>query len=401
MYENVPLYHDWFRARNLLPEEIKTTDQLRLLPVLTRQTIEDNYPGRILSVKARIENVVRRTTSGTTGKPLEVLWDNEYCDTISSLRLLSVWFTGTSHLAKTVEIQYFGSDSPEPRRRSASRRARKILFGPMVAPKLLTLRASKMGFRKSITEVEEELLRIHPAAVESRPSYLRRLGLHLKNGGRTLGVKKIVSDGEYLSKQVREDLADLFQAEVFDFYGANELGPLALECGAHAGKHLNMDYFVFEFLKNGEPVSPGEQAEVLITPLYNKTMPLLRYRVGDLVIPDSDDSCECGLHLPRLKEVLGRPNDGLVLPDGTQIPTGVVVDYIEDTVRLREYQLIQTARNSILLKLKEEQDVLTVRTLVSTYLKSLFGDDLGLSVETWKEDDIPPKYRPVIRRFAA
>jgi hypothetical protein len=64
---------------------------------------------------------------------------------------------------------------------------------------------------------------------------------------------------------------------------------------------------------------------------------------------------------------------------------------------LRDYQLIQTGKDSVLVKLVQAQDTIqAVRELVS-YVQSLFGDDVQIKLEEWKEDDTPPKYRPAMR----
>ncbi len=395
-YHTVPFYHDAFAEHNITPDQIKSAEQLRLLPVLARQDIQDNYPDRMLASGSSTEGTIIRHTSGTTGRPLEIVWDNEYCDAMAALRMVIVQSLGLSLFDKTAEIQYSGPEEAGPSAGPRGSRLHKILVGPVMTPTLFTLRSRKMGFRMSIFEVEKELFELQPMAVNSRPSYLRRLGLHLDKEGKKLQVRKILAGGEYLSSSVRKELESFFDSEVFTALGSQELGALGMECGEHSGMHLFSDYFAFEFLRDGEPASAGEAAELVITSLHNKTMPLIRYRLGDIVVPESDGDCSCGLGLPKLREIRGRPEDGLELPNGTLIPTGPVVDYIE-SLGLRNYQLIQTGKDSVLVKLVQEQDTRqTVQKLVS-YIQSLFGDSVQVKLEEWKDDDIPPKYRPVMR----
>jgi len=392
----VPFYHDAFAEHNVTPDQIKNVEQLRLLPILTRQDIQDNYPDRMLASGRSTDGTIIRRTSGTTGRPLEIVWDNEYCDAIAALRMVIVQSLGLSLLDKTVEIQYYGPEETGLGAKPRGSRLRKILAGPVMTSTLSTLRSKKTGFHRSILEVEKELSRFRPAAINCRPSYLRRLGLHLDREGKKLQVRRILAGGEYLSSSVREELEGFFDSEVFNALGSQELGALGMECGEHSGIHLFSDYFAFEFLRDGEPASAGEAAELIVTSLHNKMMPLIRYRLGDVVVPESNVDCACGLGLPKLREVRGRPDDGLELPDGTRIPTGPVVDYIE-SLGLRDYQLIQTGKDSVLVKLVQEQDTKqTVQKLVS-YVQSLFGDGVQIKLEDWKEDDIPPKYRPVMR----
>ena len=395
-YRTVPFYHDAFARRNITPDQIRSAEQLRLLPVLTRQDIQDNYPDRMLASGKSTAGTVIRHTSGTIGRPLEVVWDNEDCDRNTARHLVMAQSLGLSLLDKTVDIMYLGPEKPEPSTTPEMSRLRKILVGPITTPMIFTLRSRKTGFRRSVLEVEKELLKLRPTAIYSRPSYLRRLGSQLDREGKKLQVGKILAGGEYLSSSVRKELEGYFDSEVFNGLGAQELGTLGAECSEHRGIHLFSDHFAFELLRDGEPASAGEAAELVVTSLHNRTMPLIRYKLGDVVVPESGVDCACGLGLPRLREIRGRLDDGLELPDGTRIPVGPVVDYIE-SLGLRDYQLVQTGKGSVLVKLVQEQDTKqTVQTLFS-YLRSLFGNDVQIRLEEWKEDDIPPKYRPVMR----
>ncbi len=67
----------------------------------------------------------------------------------------------------------------------------------------------------------------------------------------------------------------------------------AFECKAHSGYHINNDHVIMEFLKNGKDVNPGESGEVVITGLSNYTMPLIRYKLGDIAVPIKE-KCSCG-----------------------------------------------------------------------------------------------------------
>jgi len=397
-YRNVPYYHDAFSARRITPETIDGVKQLGRLPTLTRQMIEENYPSRLLAPGVSAERVVVRRTSGTTGRPMEIVWDSEYCDMMAASRLMIMRSIGSSVFDRAVEIMYAGPLGAGPRRMNSRSRLRRILIGPISTPTLLTLRSKKLAFHESILEVEEALREFRPAAANSRPSYLRRLGVHLQSEGRSLQISKLVTGGEYLSDSVRKDLEGLFSSEVFDALGAQEFGALGMECSEHAGIHLFSDCFAFEFLKDGESASAGESAELVVTSLFNESMPLIRYRLGDTVVPEPEEECACGLSLPKLREISGRPDDGLQLPGGTRVPVGPVVDRIEE-MGFRDYQLLQTGEKAVTVKLVEKQigDEWTRRLL--SYVRSVLGEDVQIKLEQWKEDEIPPKYRPVLRQF--
>ena len=119
---------------------------------------------------------------------------------------------------------------------------------------------------------------------------------------------KIIYVGEQLSDPVRRRLEACLGIEVFGYYGASETSALGIECPAHDGVHLFTDRNIFEAV----PSSPGSASgEIVVTTLMQKTLPLLRYRLGDL-IEVRDGHCPCGRSFPRVK-VRGKAEDSVSL----------------------------------------------------------------------------------------
>lgn len=393
-------------------------EDLSRLPVLTRKEIVENYPRGILARDRDSTNVVVKKTSGTTGKPLEVLWDNEYCDIVTALRLMNITTIGASHLDTTVDLIYAGAspmgsanvpsqagaNNPASAKMArAVKRLKKIAVGPMITPTLLSLRAKVVGFRQNVSEVVDPLMKLNATAVHSRPSYLRRLGRYLEENQkeRRFEIPKIISGGEYLSRRSKRDLEGMFNANVHNAFGTQEFGPIGIECPELSGMHVNTDYFIVEFVKDddNEPASPGEAGEVLITSLHNMLMPMIRYRIGDVAIPEDESQCSCGVHLPRIRDLQGRLDDGLVLRDSTRIPASAVVNYFDSVLGLSDYQLIQSSQDRVLINLKQESNSNGIEAAVGEFLRGLMkNEDLKVEIQFWKDTDIPPKYRPVMSR---
>ena len=82
--------------------------------------------------------------------------------------------------------------------------------------------------------------------------------------------------------------------------------------------HLMEDGLVVEVARDGRPVAPGEEGEILVTELYGSLMPLIRYRTGDRGVL-SDRSCACGRPFSSLERLSGRVTDLLRCPDGTLV----------------------------------------------------------------------------------
>ena len=401
-YRNIPLYRRWFRSRGLTSEDIRTPEDLRRLPTLSREEIQENYPTGIVDPSRNARRATVRRTSGTTGRPLKALWDNRYLDVIVAVRWRRSRMAGIRPWEKGAEVVY----EPEaPGSRGGWRGARAWpgllkIYGlalgstPSSLPHPRTARF-RLG-NEDLGLVARALLRFGPAAIFCRPSYLRRLAYEFRKAGPQLKARTLITAGEFLSRGTREELAAEYQAEVFDAYGSHEVGPVASECAAHVGVHLHSDFFVFEVLRDGEPVSPGEPGEMVVTSLHNELMPLIRYRQGDIVVQEEAGLCRCGSNLPRLRVIEGRLNDGLVSKDGIRIPPGSVIDHLETVIGLRDYQLIQHDRSHAALKVGTAHDTPQTRGAVEEYLRLLLGEETRVAVEPWREGEIPVKYRPVV-----
>jgi phenylacetate-coenzyme A ligase PaaK-like adenylate-forming protein len=104
--------------------------------------------------------------------------------------------------------------------------------------------------------------------------------------------------------------------EPFNIYAATETGSwTAVDCDRHAGLHLFEDQVLFEVVdEEYRPVPDGQPgSRLLITNLYNRTQPLIRYELNDLVTV-SPDPCPCGRPFPLLKSIDGRSDDVLEMP---------------------------------------------------------------------------------------
>ena len=129
-------------------------------------------------------------------------------------------------------------------------------------------------------------------------------------------LEHIISLGEVLSPEVREACREAWDVSVIDTYSAQEIGVIALQCPERAHYHVHAETAMVEVVnQQGEACVSGEIGAVLVTPLFNYAMPLLRYQIGDFA--EVGDPCPCGRGLPVLRRILGRErNSVLVAPTG-------------------------------------------------------------------------------------
>ena len=198
-------------------------------------------------------------------------------------------------------------------------------------------------------ETIDGLVRLDPTAIFAVPSMFERcwpsLRRLLEQAGRR-SLSKVVFLGERVPQRLRAELQYEHGIEVFSYYGAAETSSLGIECPAHAGIHLYTDRNLFEL---APPDREGSDGQLVVTSLVQKTVPLVRYALGDEVVLLPGD-CPCGLSYPRV-DVLGRAGDSFSI-------LGSKFHY--DSLLRSVYRKLDEVGYMQVVLATEEQDVLTV-----------------------------------------
>jgi len=160
-------------------------------------------------------------------------------------------------------------------------------------------------------------------------------------------MKAILSNAEPLYQHQREVISQAFQCQVYDTYGLSENICAASEC-LSGSMHLWPEVGITEILSDeiDEPVQSGETGRVICTGLLNKSMPLIRYDVGDRACFNINNvTCACGRNMPSLQSIDGRKDDVILTPDGRHI--GRLDPVFKTDLLIREAQIIQEDINCL------------------------------------------------------
>lgn len=337
-YKYVPYFHKLFSSLNIKPEDIKTLEDLRKIPLVSKQSIQRNYKDFITrNIYERKLN--SRFTSGCTGIPLKIIEDYSLIRSsyTTALTLYPFFECGVRPSDKFVLI---------------SARSQ-----PMVWPKKYVILLGRLPTISIPLFSHEKLVKIlrciKPDVIWTFPTVLSSLSNQDVSG---INPRLVITQGGMVTQDFRDFVSKMFGSEVFETYGSIEFAHLAFECNQHCGLHMVTDGTYIEFVdEEGEPVSPGEQGEIIVTGLHNYTMPLIRYRIGDLGIP-TDEKCPCGRSWPLIKSIQGRLNDQITLSNGTKITMSNIYPYIynelkENVFSISQYQIIQETKNKIVFKI--------------------------------------------------
>ena len=118
----------------------------------------------------------------------------------------------------------------------------------------------------------------------------------------------VFSASEVLTGETRRRIDQAWGTQPFDVYAATETAGIASECQFHTGLHLFEDLVVTEVVDgDNQPVPAGVPGEkILVTVLFGRTQPLIRYEMSDSLTSSHRVRCPCGRPYPLIEGVQGR-----------------------------------------------------------------------------------------------
>ncbi len=183
-----------------------------------------------------------------------------------------------------------------------------------------------------------------PEALNAYPSIAGLLADEQLSGRLRISPRIVSTSTELCTAETTERIERSFGVRPFNVYATTE-GLWGVDCDHHDGIHLFEDWCVVENVdQTGRPVPDGEPGErLLVTNLFNRTLPMIRFEVSDLVAIDPS-RCACGRTLPRLHAVQGRLDDVINLPDARGEPVPVhptQFSLVAADPAVREFQVVQ------------------------------------------------------------
>ena len=161
-----------------------------------------------------------------------------------------------------------------------------------------------------LDELVEALNRHRPDAVTGYPSVLALLADEQIAGTLRISPSIVCTTSEVRTPEMTDRIRAAWKQEPFNCLGLTETGITAADCGEHSGLHVFEDSCIFEVVdEHDRPVPPGTAgAKVLVTNLFNRTQPFIRFEITDLVTM-TDAPCACGRTFRRITSIEGRSDD--------------------------------------------------------------------------------------------
>lgn len=384
-YETVPYYRAAWNAAGVHPGDVKSLDDLDAFPILTKADIR-RHERNLISSAFDASSLRTKRTSGSTGVPLTIYIDEPAVQWKTACTLRSDEWSGWRLGQRVAKVW----GNPEYHRFGLKGRLRNHLFDRAVYLDTLHLTDERIAeFVAIIRRRRPGLIFGHAHSLYLLACWLKKSGIFdIRPGG-------VISTAMLLHHWQRETIEHVFGRPVTNRYGCEEVSLIASECEEHHGLHVNADS-VYTTVEAGT-------GRLLVTDLTNRAMPLVRYRIGDVVVP-SQRVCPCGRGLPLIERVEGREADYVVTPSGRLISgISLTENFALLIPGVAQLQIVQESLTELCIRLVPDADFgPESRLKIEDLVTETFG--AGVHHEVELVDAIPQepsgKYRFCISKIA-
>ncbi len=313
VYENVPYYKKLMDKKGVKPSDIKSIDDIKKLPFLSKDDLREAYPYGLLGTD--IKNCVRiQSTSGTTGKRVVAFYTQHDIDIWEECCARAIMAAGGTNEDVCQVCYGYGLFTGGPGLNGGSHKVG-----------CLTLPMSSGNTDRQI----QFMMDLNATILCCTPSYAAYIGETLAEKGYRPEDNKLkagIFGAEPWTEEMRQSIQKSLGIKAYDIYGLTEIsGPgVAFECEEQTGMHINEDHFYVEVIdpKTGEVLPEGAKGELVFTSLDKEGFPLLRYRTKDICIL-SREKCSCGRTHVKMTKPLGRSDDMMIIRGVNVFPSQI------------------------------------------------------------------------------
>jgi phenylacetate-CoA ligase len=330
---------------------------LHELPVLTKAMMMEHFDELVTERSLRLERVREHAkrddvdarflerywvtaTSGSSGHPGFFLFDEaEWVQLVASFARGQEWSGSKISLLRRQRMATVASTSAWHLSSQVANTA-KSWWRPSI----------RIAASDALPSIVQRLNEWRPDILIAYASMARILADEQIEGRLHIQPEVIFTSSEVLTDETRRRSEAAWGHVPFNQYGATETANIAAECKGHR-LHLYEDLLITEVVdENYQHVPVGEYgAHVLVTTLFSRTQPLIRYEMNDS-IRLSADSCSCSLPFALMDSVQGRVEDALLLPGLSGKPVTIqplVFNRIMDILPISGWQVVQEQDNTL------------------------------------------------------
>jgi phenylacetate-CoA ligase len=339
----VPFYRDSGRLDPLFrANDTIDWDRWEDIPFLTRHEVQLEgarlQPDQLPPEHGR---AWPKKTSGSTGQPVTVMHsDLSGCFAWTSLLLRAFERNGIDPTRRMAHVGAFYHDKFD-----ISGTRQNVAWTPEFRQLGLLGERWDLASTRPADFLVEMVAGLHPNYLQVMPANLQLMAAHDPQSRLAqLKLDGVISYGESFDPRAKTEIESWLGCPVFETYASNEVGLMATTCPHCRRFHTEAEAVRVEIIgDDGHAVASGGTGRVIVTPLYNYAMPLIRYISADVARRGADNGCR--ITLPALDEVLGRINAPFVFPGGIAIRPSLPFSILIGYLGARRFQVAQVAED--------------------------------------------------------
>lgn len=344
----------------------KSFESVKSFPVINKNIIRDNYHV-FQSLKFLASSVVNMHTSGSTGTPFVVRQDkNKRSRVLAEM----IYFWGKAGYQIGMRYGFLRLRTSMNRLKAW---ARNVRIWDIQGQDQENLEKIWNSLR---SDHNIKLVLGFPSALENLANYILSCGYSPEMDN----IHTIIGFGEAFHKSAHAKLKRIFNCNIVSLYSNTENGMLAMECVESKEFHVNSASYFIELLKldSDDPVRVGEPGRIVVTDLFNRAMPLIRYDTGDVAIGKKEP--DCGWYSQVFSSIEGQKVDLIFDTKGNKKSPHKISLILEPFDRLLQYQFVQEGAKRYTLKLNGSEGKYDDAVFVDL-LKEFLGQDAEILIE--------------------
>jgi phenylacetate-CoA ligase len=333
-YDNTTFYKNLMDGSDFRPEQLKTLEDLKKLPIISKAEVQAAFPDRINAINQPSKSFLETATSGSTGRQLIYNISKKAYGMINAAAL-----RGWSWMEFELGDKYVKISQNHRKSRL------KKIQDKMNRSQLVSMKYNEKGFAdfiKIFNSYQPKILRSYPDPLVFISNYLKEkeTNLHIPEA--------INTTGNILTSDARKLIESTFRTKIFDSYSCEGSTQL-FECPTHCCYHASDEYAITEILnEDGNEVNTGERGRLITTDLWNFATPFIRYDTQDYVVRGGE--CTCGRGLSTVSKIDGRDNDILKTPKGTFLIAQNFTTYFKYFSGIEQFQVVQEKEDELIFK---------------------------------------------------
>ena len=327
--KNIPFY------KNIKLEEQNPYLWIKSFPILTKDTLRDKNNELIDNNST---NLIKYSSSGSSGVQSAVFMNKKEQSIIRGI--LTHWWEWSGYKIGKPIIQ-----TGMTLKRGFAKSLKDYFFNTYY------INAFSLS-EKQLHKLGKKLHNTKKYHLSGYASSLNVIAEFMINNNYNVQLKSVISLGDKLFSHYRKNIEKTFKCSVYDTYGSNEGLMIAAQKDLDYLYILSPHVYIEIVDDENKPVKDGELGNILVTRLDGFSMPLIRYKLGDLgiLLPKEKYPINRKFQYPLLQQVVGRETDVVSLPSGKKLIVHSFTGIFEFIREIKQFKVIQYKIDEIIIE---------------------------------------------------